>query len=645
MATTHPKQKAGKAARSLPAARLWLFRAIAVALAFLLLVVLEFSLRLFHYGYDTSLFIEVPGNKEYLIFNPDASKRYFTDQVNATTGNREPFRRVKEAGTLRIFVLGESTTIGYPYFHNGSFHRWLQYRCMRSFPDKKLEIINLSLTAVNSYTVEGFAREAVKYEPDAILIYTGHNEYYGALGVGSTNRLGSSPWLVNSLLRLRQLRVVQLLTRVCGKIARVFSSGASKTGKTRMELMVADQQITYGSPLFNRGIRQFETNMDETLEICHRYGIPVFISNLVSNLKDQRPFISVPPPNPAADSASALYDYTLGGQAWAVGDFTAAKQDYTRAKEMDALRFRAPERINDIIDGFCRKYDNVHLVDTRAVFEAASDHGIIGKSLLLEHVHPNLTGYALLSDAFYRVLQLQGLIPTAGGKEMDLPQLLREMPLTRVDSLAGAYKIANLENNWPFSDSGHNAGPPSRDALHLSTEEEDLAYAVAFEHLSWEDAMRQLYDYYSKTEDWAKAATVMEALCLEHPSEAAWYEKAAMLNGKLEESDKAIFYFGQAFSREPSFERAHYLFALCLRADRPGDAMPYLDYAIANNGAGMDLRPVRDATVQIMRLERQLSKDSANAALIRTISQLYLQMGNKPAALKYRSLAGEGKGK
>jgi tetratricopeptide (TPR) repeat protein len=412
-----------------------------------------------------------------------------------------------------------------------------------------------------------------------------------------------------------------------------------------MELMVADQQITYGSPLFDRGIRQFETNMDETLEICHRHGIPVLISNLVSNLKDQRPFISVPPGTPAADSISALYDYTLGGQAWALGDFAAAKQDYTRAKEMDELRFRAPERLNDIIAGFCQKYDNVHLVDTRAAFEAASDHGIIGKALLLEHVHPNLTGYALMSDAFYRALQQQGLIPAAGGKEMDFRQLLAEMPLTRVDSLAGAYKIANLENNWPFSDAGHDAGPPSRDALHLSTEEEDLAYAVAFEHLSWEEAMRQLYDYYSKTEDWAKAATVMEGLCLEHPSEAAWYEKTAMLYGKLGESDKAILYFGQAFSREPSFERAHYIFALCLRADRPADAMPYLDYAIANNSAGMNLAPVRDATVEVMRLERQLAKDSADVTLINTISRLYLQMGNKPAALKYNSLAAEHTGK
>ncbi len=296
MATTTPQ---------LPRKRLWTFRTIAIVLPFLFLFMLEGGLRLFHYGYDTSVFIQTPDNSDYLVLNPAASKRYFTDQLNATTGNREPFRKTKEPGTLRIFVLGESTTIGYPYFHNGSFHRWLQYRLMRSFPDKKLEIVNLSLTAVNSYTVLGFAREVVRYEPDAVLIYTGHNEYYGALGVGSTNQLGSSPALVSSLLWLRQFRVIQLLTRVVGKLTHLFSSDASKAGKTRMELMVAQQEIPYGSPLFDNGIQQFRTNMDKTLDIFHRKGIPVFLSNLVSNLRDQHPFISLP----AADTTSAQYDY------------------------------------------------------------------------------------------------------------------------------------------------------------------------------------------------------------------------------------------------------------------------------------------------------------------------------------------------
>src|SRR6201994_4904622 len=156
-------------ARSLSRNRLRTFRVLAFVLPFVFLLALEGGLRLFHYGYDPALFIEAPGNSDYWIFNPAASRRYFSDQLEATTGNREPFRKVKEAGTVRIFVLGESTTIGYPYFHNGSFHRWLQYRLMREFPDKKMEIINVSLTAVNSYTVLGFAKELVHYQPDAVL--------------------------------------------------------------------------------------------------------------------------------------------------------------------------------------------------------------------------------------------------------------------------------------------------------------------------------------------------------------------------------------------------------------------------------------------------------------------------------------------
>ena len=610
--------------------RLWLFRTIAIILPVVLLLLLEGTLRLFHYGYDTSLFIEVPGNSDYLVFNPAASKRYFTDQGNATTGNREPFRKVKAPGTLRIFVLGESTTIGYPYFHNGSFHRWLQYRLMREFPDKKMEIVNIALTAVNSYTVLGFAREVVHYEPDAVLIYAGHNEYYGALGVGSTNRLGGSPTLVHTLLWLRQFRVVQLFAQGIGKLGRLFSSGVSKAGKTRMELMVGEQQITYGSSLFERGITQFRKNMDETLAIFHNEGIPVFISNVVSNLRDQHPFVSVAP-EPASG------DFSEATQAWGQGNFVAAKADFTRAKEQDALRFRAPEAIDSIIDQLSKKYENTHLVDTRAAFEAASDHGVVGNSLLLEHVHPNLMGYALLSDVFYRALQQQGLIPPDTAE--NFRQLLRDMPITRVDSLAGAYKIDNLKNNWPFNTTGHEGGPPSRTSWHLTTEEEDLAYAVAFEQLPWEEAMRQLYDYYSKTEDWAKAAMVMEALCLEHPEETSWYEKTAVLFGKLRDNEKAIFYFREAFNREPSFEKARYLFVLCLQQDRPAEAIPYLDYAIANNISRINLGPVKADALEIIRLEKALAQDSTNSSLLDTIAITYQHMGNGPAASKYEKLA------
>ncbi|HXB07233.1 MAG TPA: hypothetical protein VNW04_08960 [Puia sp.] len=621
----------------IPRKRLRLFRLIALVLPFAVILLVEGTLRLFHYGYDSSVFITAPGNNDYLVFNPDASKKYFTDTRIATSGNRELFRKSKDPGTLRIFVLGESTTIGYPYFHNGSFHRWLQYRLMRENPGKKYEIINLSLTAVNSYTVLGFAREVIKQEPDAVLIYTGHNEYYGALGAASTNRLGNSPWLINTLLWLRQWRLVQLLTRAWRGLSRLFTTGPQTGGRNRMELMVADQQIAYGSPIYTHGIRQFSTNMDETLALFHNSGIPVFLSNLVSNLRDQPPLVSIATPG-SPDSTSALYNFNLANRAWQRGDYTTAKQDFILAKDMDALRFRAPETLNTIIEALCKKYPgNTHLVDTRAAFDSASDHGIIGNSLLLEHVHPNLYGYALLSDAFYRSLRQSGIIPAPTSPAgLSLSQLIAEMPITRVDSLSGAFRIDNLKNNWPFSTNGHDSGPPSRQSYHLTTEESDLAYALAFEHLSWEEAMRQLYDYYSKTEDWSRAATVMEALCLEHPTDPQLFENTAMLYGKENKKEKAITWFRYAFNREPSFDRAHYLFVLCLQTDQPAAAIPYLDYAIANNSTGMPLQRIRTATLDIIGFETRLTRDPANPAILDSIANTYDRMGNHPAALKYR---------
>jgi len=620
----------------IPPKRRRLYRLIALSLPLILIVVIELLLRLFHFGYDPSVFIPVPGNKEELVFNPDASKPYFTDPLVATSGNREPFKRTKDPGVLRIFVLGESTTIGYPYFHNGSFHRWLQYRLMQTNPGKKIEIINLALTAVNSYTVLGFAREVVHQQPDAVLIYTGHNEYYGALGVGSTNRLNGSTPAINTLLWLRQWRFVQLLTRVFRAVTRLFVSKPSQAGKTRMELMVGEQQIAYASPLYARGIRQFRENMDATLALFRQNKIPVFLSTLVSNLKDQRPLASVTAPQ-GPDSTDALYNYGLANAAWQRGDYATAKQDFILAKDMDALRFRAPEALNDVISALCNKYaGNTHFVDTRAAFDSASEHGIPGNRLLLEHVHPNLAGYALMSDVFYHSLLQYGVLPPPDTAAFTLQQLMTEMPITAVDSLNGAFRIDNLKNNWPFNAAAKEAGPPSRQSLHLTTEESDLAYALAFEHLPWEEAMRQLYDYYSKTEQWTRAAVVMEALCLEHPNDASLFETTAMLYGKANKKEKAISYFRLAFDRDPSFDKARYLFVLCLQLDRPVAAMPYLDYAIANNNTTMRLQPVRAAALDIINLETRLAADSTNTTLIDSIADSYQRMGNTPAALKYR---------
>ncbi|MBO9613495.1 MAG: hypothetical protein J7619_12405 [Dyadobacter sp.] len=638
-----------------------MFKIISVTVPFCLLALLECGLRLLHYGHDLSLFIEYPNNKNYLYLNPDASKRYFVHQKNATTGNVEPFLKAKPSGTRRIFVLGESTTIGYPYFHNGSFHRWLQYRLAHTFPDQHFEIVNLALTAVNSYTVLGFARELVDYQPDAVLIYTGHNEYYGAMGVGSTEQFGGNPALVNAVLRLRSFKIMQLGADLYQKVLAWGSTRRIENDGTRMQRMVADQQIPYQSELYKRGVEQFRANMSEVLDIFANQNVPVFVSNLVSNERDLKPFVSFPVDNTRfpsfsqnyqaaldflqkADSAQAyrhfkkaaenyrshaLCNYYLGQLEVARGNMEEARTYFGNARDLDGLRFRAPEEFNRILRDLVGRHSNAHLVDAKHIFEAASPGGVIGKDLVLEHVHPDLKGYALLSDVFYEALKRAKFFNPAAGREMSFAQLRRAMPVPAIDSLAGVYKVANLKSSWPFN------AVLDRDSVKTETFEERVAFDLAYRRISWENAMDQAYNHYLEGQNYRDAREIVEALILEQPTGAALYSKSAMLSGQLGDERSAMFSFKKAFGLAPSFETARYLFVLFLKQDEPEKAIPYLDYAIGNNTSGLNLTPVRALVHEVVSLRSRLPADSSDVSVLNRIASAYYKMDNRDGALLY----------
>lgn len=637
-----------------------LFKGISILLVpLLVLFLLEIILRLVHYGHNLNLFVDYKSNSNYLVFNPDASKMYFTDQDIATTGNSEPFKKQKDANTLRIFVLGESTTIGYPFFHNGSFHRWLQYRLMHELPDKKLEIINLSLTAVNSYTVAGFAKEVVNYEPDAVFIYTGHNEYYGALGVGSTQNIGSNLRTVKMVLYLRQFKIWQLLTNVYSSIHKAFGTH-ERLGASRMQLMVGNQEIPYQSDLYQKGLKQFTANMDEVVSLFSKKQIPLYLSNLVSNQKDLKPFISLEPGSlkyplfqknyaaglnafnannlPVAEkyfsAANELFDghalcnFYLGAVFDKEGDIERARQFFSKAKDLDGLRFRAPDQFNQIITELCRKYPGIHLVDTKAAFEAYTTDHIIGNELLVDHVHPNLMGYALMADAFYRSIVSNHLITVDKTNAMDLKQLLQDMPVTRVDSLAGTDRIKNLKKRWPYNDTAGTA-------IDTTTAEEKLAAGNVFKNVSWPQTMGKLFDVYFNNRQLVNAKKVLETLVLDNPMDTALYERIAMLSGEIKDYNDAVFYFKKAFDLSPSFDKARYLFVLCLKLDRPTDALPYIDYAISNNTSRFNLQAVKDYTQQIIHLKEAYVASPMAVPILNRIAQTYYKMDNTDGAYKY----------
>lgn len=545
---------------------------------FLVLLVLEGALRLFGYGHDLSVFTEDPACKGYLVLNQHASKRYFANQKNATYGNAEPFTIKKKPGTLRLFVLGESTTIGYPYMNNGSFHRWLQYRLSQTYPERDFEIINLSLTAVNSFTVLDFGRAALEYEPDAVLVYTGHNEYYGAMGVAATKGIGHSRMLARLLMKLRGLRLTQLIASAADQISEMVSDEKVDLRENLMKRMAAEQQIAFGSEDYRAGLDQFRANMDELAALTSARGVPLLISNLVSNEKDLKPFISIPD----KQRKSADTYYRVGIQLYQQANYKDARKAFVQAKELDALRFRAPEALNKIINEIAHAHKGVTLADTRDLFEKHSVGGILGNETLLEHVHPNLPGYALLSEAFYQALKKTGLL-TNSPREMDFETLKKQMPITLVDSLKGEYEIMILKEGWPF-----NIPMPAEEKRE-KTEEEKLAGALVVKQITWRDAILRLQRHYAAAKDTVQMLRVAEALVLDDPLNTVYFDNAGKLSIALNLNEQAVHYLSKAFRMENSFERARMLFVILLKMDKPAEALPYVAYAAAHNTSRFNL--------------------------------------------------------
>ncbi|SDS42159.1 hypothetical protein [Gramella sp. MAR_2010_147] len=586
--------------------KLLIFKISAVFLALMFIVLLEMILRFTGYGSDFPLFIEAENKPGYLYMNPNVSNKYFFGTNNATAGYRELFKAEKDSETKRIFVLGASTGIGYPYLKNGSFHRWLQYAMNENFPEQNIEVINLSLTAINSYTLKDFAKKLSAYHPDAVLIYAGHNEYYGALGVGAVNSLGGYPALVNIALQLREYRLVQLISGGIGKIQSLFKAKNQKE-ETLMKKMVAEQSISFGSETYRDGIEQFRYNFQELLENLNQNDIPVFLSTIASNEKDIRPFIS-----DSTSMGKSANDYFLTAKDdYEKANYQQAKQNFIKAKNLDMLRFRAPSEINEIIRSF-ETNENVYLVDSEVIFTENSPHLSIGNELLVEHVHPNLQGYSLIGYNFYEALKNNNVLDLDWKSSWTLKEFRSKMPVTELDSLQGAYEVMMLKQGWPYYEQVRF------DSSNLSIPEK-IAGQLALRKISWEQAMESLYGHYYNIQDFEAALKISEAILLEYPNEPEFYIKAGDLAAKINDSEKALNIYKKTFKLKPSVTVARKITVNLIKSDQFLEAISYLEFIEKKDPGDIISKKLRSDLVSI-------SVDSvSNKKLI--LAEVYYQVG------------------
>ena len=490
-------------------------KAIALLSPLLVLFTIEAGLRLFGYGVNLDdIFLTTP-DRQYFHINKDITKRYFASG-QATTGVVDFFKARKDARTFRLFVLGESAALGFPYPDNISFPRMLKYALMESFPEKDIEVINLSFSAVNSYTFYDLGKALHRFDPDAVLVYGGHNEYYGALGVASTVGAGSRPALIRCGVFLNRTRVMQLLHALLPR-------QAAEKNRLQDNLMkqVAGKYIDYGGADYQKGIEQFTANMDKLLGALRRKKIPVYLSTVAVNLKDMKPLHGC---------LHAEEAYVSGRQRLR-DDPDTARSLFLAAYRHDCLRFRAPEEVNEYIRSRAATCPGVFLVDAEAALSGQCAHHLAGREVLLEHVHPNVRGHQVIAGAFFR-----SVAPLCGTPaEQNADSILQQYPVLAFDTLVGRYAYTQLMAGFPFYE--------KTAAIQPHTPVEQLAYRYARGQGNWYRAMEELYQYALSVKDYPLVRDVLRARVVDNPYDAAFYSPlagACMLTGRYSEAEKYL---------------------------------------------------------------------------------------------------------
>ncbi len=386
--------------------RIIIFRILAIVLPLVILGMAEGVTRLFG---NTTFFISVPGEPEYQTVNPAYASRYFRGFVPQAAYN--PFLKNKPDSVFRIVALGGSSTAGYPYPFYSGFPERVAARLRSRDPARQVEVVNLGMTALSSHVLRDIIPHVAEMNPDAVLIYAGHNEYYGAYGAGGPNRNLTLTrmllWCKESIL-FRKLESVILPPK--------------ESSRTMMAQSTTDVSIELDGLVYRAGLQNFEENLEDILQSLNRQGIQTLVGTLVSNLRGQ-------PPLGVDTMASDAWEH--GMQHWAMGDTTAAMAAFLRAKEHDPVRFRAPEAMNHIIRRTAGTHDAV-IVDMESYFGD-------GDTLFTDHLHPTAWGYDLMAEAFTRAI-----MENLDGQDLGAP-----VP-SALDAAYARLLIARLRLGFPF---------------------------------------------------------------------------------------------------------------------------------------------------------------------------------------------------
>jgi len=550
-----------------------LFSIIPVSLLVLIMAITECALRAFVPSLDLPLVREI-ATEGLLWYQVDRGylEKYFPAGT-AMTPDLKPSLMRKEKGKdlFRVFCVGESSMFGTPYEFSATIPALVRKQLRHAFPESDIEVINFGASAINTNVIADMAPALAALRPDAVLLYAGHNEFYGPDGAGASWIEKRFPFLTPLKYGARELRLVRLAQRILSSLR----SGTAASERNLMKEVSRGATVEIGSPEAGRIFSRFGENLRRIFRTFSDAGIPVIASDVSSNLTfppfehPSRPgFGEIPPLFAAAhyreiidrlsalrpaDTADAFIDYWLGRAYAATGDGARGRAFLERARDEDLLKFRAPGRINMIIHEVCSE-EHIPCVSADSLLRAGSPSGITDTTLFWEHLHPNVRGYDMIARLFLGEMARLAILPSEERTHPKglLPFDSDSLSLPWLDLAYGELSIRNLTGRWPFT--GFTVRTPLIDSALAP--EKDVLIDLYNRKLGWADACARSAQIEESTGRWNEAARTYGALIEEYPLEYYPHYRLAALYKENNQIPRAVEEYRRTLSLNAAYVSA-----------------------------------------------------------------------------------------
>ncbi len=419
---------------------------MAVLLGIAPFILLEWGLQIADIGRPTGYVDPFVGfGRIHPLFelNEDSSI-YQTVRSRQRFFSAQGFAATKAGNGFRIFCLGGSTVHGRPYQPATSFSKWLELELSKRVSSRAIEVINCGGISYASYRLLPVLEEILTYEPDLIVIATGHNEFLEDRTYHSIkNRSSVMAWAED---RIYSLRTVTLARDMIGleDQPKDQTTVLAEDVETRLDSQSGYASYHFDAEWRTQVVRHYEQSLRAMVELCREADVPLILVKLGSNLRDCPPFKSEHKPGldvdaeriwqthfeeaTQAESEDLQRALSVYHRAEAVAEQHAllafriarcldqldrhdeARPYYVKAMQWDVCPLRMLDEMHAIVENVAAQ-TNTLVVDAQRMIAKRSPNGIPGHDWYVDHVHPTVGAHQQIARTIIAQASARGLLP------------------------------------------------------------------------------------------------------------------------------------------------------------------------------------------------------------------------------------------